>query len=259
MKVARNSDPCDNRLQMAQALEGRRLRAADGEIGRLQALCLDDARWAVRYLLVDCSGWLDGRKVLVSTLAVDESGTDESSLCVELTRGEIKGSPPFDAERPISRAYEACYYQYYNWPAYWELDPLAGLPLSQIPASPQLVSHDTGHTRHQDRHLLLSTDVRGCEVVARDGSIGTIRDLVVDSRYWLVRYMEIETCSGWPVRYVLLSQAWIKGMDWIERKLFVDLARASIERAPQFDPSRGISHDYEAQLLEYYGYPPVSY
>jgi hypothetical protein len=254
MKVARNSDRGENRMQMAQALEGRPLRAADGEIGTLQALCIDDSRWAVRYLQVDCAGWLEGRKVLVLPLAVGDSGANESSLCVELTRAQIKGSPPFDAERPISRAYETRYYDYYNWPAYWELDPLAGLPLAQIPASPQLVSGYTEHTRHQDRHLLLSTDVRGYEVVARDGSIGTIRDLVVDTRYWLIRYMDIETCSGWPVRYVLLSQAWIKGVHCVERRVFVDLARAAIARAPRFDPSRGISHEYEAQLIEHYGY-----
>jgi len=255
MKAACNSDRGENCLRMAQAFEGRPLQAADGDIGTLQGLYIDGARWMVRYLLVDCAGWLEGRKVLVAPLAVGESGADESSLCVELTRGQINGSPPFDAGQPISRAYETRYYQYYNWPAYWEFDPLAGLPLSQLPASPQLVRDDAGHTRDLDRHLHPSTDVRGCEVVARDGSIGTIRDLVVDTRYWLIRYMEIETSSGWPVRYVLLSQAWIKSVHWTARRVFVDLARAAIARAPRFDPSSGISHAYEAQLFEYYGYP----
>jgi hypothetical protein len=255
MKAAHNSDHCENRLQMAQALEGERLRAADGEIGTLQALCLDDARWAVRYLLVDCAGWLKDRKVLVSPLAVGESGSGESSLYIELTRRQIEDSPPLDAEQPISRAYEIRYYQYYDWPAYWELDPLAGLPLSQISTFPQLVNGDAADSRHQDRHLFPDSDVRGCEVVARDGSIGTIRDLVVDTRYWLVRYLEIETTSGGPARYVLLSQTWIKGVHWTERRVFVDLARAAVARAPSFDPHRGISHEYEAQLFKHYGNP----
>ena len=242
-------------LQMAQALEGRRLQAADGEIGILEVFCFDDVKWVIRYLLVDSGVWLKGRKVLVSPLAVGETGADDSFLCVELTRSQIQGSPPFDAERPISRAYETRYYQYYNWPAYWELDPLAGLPLSQIPALPQLVSDDPARTRQQDRHLNSSRDLRGCEAVARDGSIGSVRDLVVDTRYWLIRYLEIETCGGWPVRYVLLSQAWIKRVDWTEHRLYIDLPRAAIARAPRFDPSRGISHDYEAQLFEHYRHP----
>ena len=243
---------------MSQALEGCSLLAADGEIGTLEALYFDDVRWAIRYLLVDSGGWLRRRRVLVSPLAVGEIGADERFLCIELTCGQIEGSPPFDTDRPISRVYEARYYQYYNWPAYWELDPLAGLPLSQIPASPQLVNENTARARHQDRHLHLQHGLRGCEAVARDGSIGSVRDLVVDTCYWLIRYLEIETCGGWPVRYVLLSQAWIKRVDWTEHRLFIDLPRAAIARAPRFDPSRGISHEYEAQLLEHYG-NPVSY
>jgi hypothetical protein len=212
-------------------------------------------RWAIRYLLVDCAGWIEGRKVLVSPLAVGEPGAGESLLYVELTRGQIRDSPPFDAERPISRAYETRYYAYYNWPAYWEIDPLAGLSRSQIPATPQLVSGDSVHARHQYRHLFFSSDVRGCEVVARDGRIGTIRDLVVDTRYWLIRYMEIETCSGWPVRYVLLGRDWITSVHWMERRVFVDLACAAIARAPRYDPATDISPDYEARLLVHYGNP----
>jgi len=255
MKAARNSDRCENRLQRAQTLEGLPLRAADGEIGTLQALCLDDARWVVRYLLVDCAGWIEGRKVLVPPLALGESRAGESSLCVELTRGQIKDSPPIDPERPVSRAYEIRYYRYYDWPAYWEFDPLAGLSLPQIPASPRLVNGDAADSRQQVRHLFPGSELRGCEVVARDGSIGTIRDLVVDTRYWLIRYMEIKTGSGWPVRYVILSHDWIKCVHWIERRVFVDLASAAIARAPRFDPTKGISHEYEAQLLEHYGNP----
>jgi hypothetical protein len=255
MKMAQNRKHTVDHLQMSQALEGCSLLAADGEIGTLEALYFDDVRWAIRYLLVDSSGWLRRRRVLVSPLAVGEIGADERTLCIELTCGQIEGSPPFDTGRPISRVYEARYYQYYNWPAYWKLDPLAVLPLSEIPVSPQLVNGSISRARHQDRHLHLSTDLRGCEVVARDACIGHVHDLVIDTRYWLIRYMEIETCSGWPVRDVLLSQAWIKYVHWMERRVFVDLACAAIARAPRFDPSRSISHDYEAQLFEHYGNP----
>jgi hypothetical protein len=38
---------------------------------------------------------------------------------IDLTKEEIKGSPEFDARKPVNREYEAVLYDYYGRPGYW--------------------------------------------------------------------------------------------------------------------------------------------
>jgi hypothetical protein len=53
-------------LHSTNELEAFRLVATDGEIGRIMDFYFDDEAWGVRFLAVDTSHWLGGRKVLVS-------------------------------------------------------------------------------------------------------------------------------------------------------------------------------------------------
>ena len=41
-----------------------------GLIGEVDDLYFDDEDWAIRYLVVDTGGWLSGRKVLISPVAI---------------------------------------------------------------------------------------------------------------------------------------------------------------------------------------------
>lgn len=242
MKVALHRKPAENHLQMAQVLEGRILQGADGRIGTLDAFCFDAVGWVMRYLVVDTGDWLMGRRVLVPPFAVGDTSEQEMTVNVELTRRQIEGSPPLDADRPIKRAYEVRYYAYYNWPPYWEVEPLAGVLLSQVPVSPELVTGESTSRRYQESHLRLSSELRGCEVVALDGAAGNIRDLVIDLRYWSLRYLSIEIRDKESAGNVLLSPVWISHVDWRGRTVNVDLQRAAIMNAPRFDAARGISH-----------------
>ncbi len=57
-------------LTKATYLKGLVIRATDGELGTVDQLYFDDETWASRDLTVDTGGWLGGRKVLVSPLAI---------------------------------------------------------------------------------------------------------------------------------------------------------------------------------------------
>ena len=56
-------------LQSIQKLYADKLGAADGEIGHVKDFYFDDQSWAVRYLVADTGGWLNGRQVLISPYA----------------------------------------------------------------------------------------------------------------------------------------------------------------------------------------------
>jgi PRC-barrel domain len=240
-------------LQPARKLVRCLLHAVDGEIGTVEALYIDDVSWMVRYLLVDTGDWLADRRVLISPVAVGEVREDEKTIFIELTRRQIENSPPFDTDRPVSRRYEVEYYQYYDWPVYWEDDRVSGVALSSVSLETEPLAGREAHTRRREMHLQRTTRVNGCVIVAHDGAFGQVRDLIVDTRYWVIRYLEIETHRGRPGSHALVSPDWIERMSWRDHLMSIGLASTAIDSAPGFDPSSGISRDYEARLFKHYG------
>ena len=190
-KTALNRMRYHSPLQSVHHLEHCTLYAVDGAIGTVEALYFDEVNWAVRYLLVDTGGWLNGRRVLISPVAVGEVRAEEQTIFIELTRAQIESSPPLDPDQPVSRRYEEAYYRHFDWPVYWEEDRVSA----------------RGRRKGilQEKHLQDTARVEGCLSVAADGAIGTVRDIFVDIRYWVIRYLEIETRGNRPGRHVLVS------------------------------------------------------
>ena len=52
-------------LQVISPLKGFAIEATDGRLGTVVDFLFDDASWKLRWLVVDCGTWLEGRKVLI--------------------------------------------------------------------------------------------------------------------------------------------------------------------------------------------------
>ncbi|MBK9166200.1 MAG: PRC-barrel domain-containing protein [Bryobacterales bacterium] len=109
----------DPHLRSVREVSGYRIRAADGEIGRVADFIVDTDGWAIRYLVVDTRNWLPGRKVLVAPRWVQSIDWGDRLVHVRLHREDIKNSPEFDPNEPVNREYEARLYDYYGRPRYW--------------------------------------------------------------------------------------------------------------------------------------------
>jgi len=60
----------DPHLRSFDAIKGYRLRATDGEIGRVENFLIDRADWSIQYLIVVAGFWLTGKEVLLAPYAV---------------------------------------------------------------------------------------------------------------------------------------------------------------------------------------------
>ncbi len=95
--------------------------AEDGEIGRIDDLIVNEADWAIRYLIVDTGSWLKGKKVLISPWWVEGNvrGGEEDALRTNLLLEEIRHSPEYDFSDTITHDYENKLHEYYDKPKYW--------------------------------------------------------------------------------------------------------------------------------------------
>lgn len=235
-------------LRRLAEITGYRLHARDGEIGRLSQVYFDDEHWTVRYFVVRTGSWLLGQEVLVVPSVVTAVDDENRCLQVDLTREQIKNSPPVGTQLPVSRHYEQAYYRYYGWEPYWSGDPLLGPvpPMMPPPAGEEPAPPSNPHLRSSD-------EVSGYRIHAQDGEIGHVVDFVLEAPGWAVRYLDVDIGSWLAGRRVLLAPAWIDRIDWAGHEVVAKLACGAIRSAPAYDPSKVISRDYELALYKHYG------
>ncbi len=98
-------------------------------------------------------------------------------------------------------------------------------------------------------------DLKKYTLGATDGDVGHIADLFFDDRYWIVRYLVVETGSWLAERKVLVSPFSLGEADWAQQRLPVRLTREQVRNSPDIDTSQPVSRQHEVLYADYYDYP----
>jgi hypothetical protein len=112
----RNDNP---HLRSCNAVTGYHVHAPDGEIGHVSGFLVDEANWAIRYLIVDTSNWWMGHEVLISPTWISGVHWTDKTVSVELNRESVKASPPYDSTAMLGPERERDLHQHYGRPGYW--------------------------------------------------------------------------------------------------------------------------------------------
>ncbi|SLN62535.1 PRC-barrel domain-containing protein [Oceanibacterium hippocampi] len=251
-------------LQSMKELQGYRIQASDGDVGKANDFFFDDRVWTVRYMVVD-TGWLFGRKVLVAPDAVNDVNIVDEKFVVGLSKKAIEEGPGVSTDLPVSRQEEINLRRHYNWPYYWEaypagvmaaplvppLQPVRAIPEERNAAGESEAEIAEGH----DSHLRSANEVEGYHIEALDGEIGHVEDFLVDDETWVVRYMVIDTRNWLPGRKVIVAPVWAKAIDWSAKIVQVDLERQAIKESPEFTGHSEIGPEFEKSLESHYDRP----
>jgi hypothetical protein len=95
--LARSAETA-GRLRSLRELEGFKISATDGNIGKVHDFYVDDEFWILRHVVVNTGPWLPRRKVLLSPGVLLEPDWHEHSFDVALTRGPVRTSPDIDTD-----------------------------------------------------------------------------------------------------------------------------------------------------------------
>jgi sporulation protein YlmC with PRC-barrel domain len=235
-------------------LFGYAIRATDGDLGKVDEFFFDDQTWTIRYVVVETGNWLFGRKVLIALAAFGKPESESRTFLVNLTRTQVRNSPNIDAQRPIYRQQEVELHEHYRWPwrgGYGGTFGTTPLPLSAGEEPAEQPNSESG--RRDDPHLRSTRQVTGYHIHATDGEIGHVEDFLVEDEDWSIRFLVADTHNWLPGKKVILSPKWIKGVQWADSSVYFDLTRETVRNSLEYDPSRPISRDYEAFLLDHFG------
>lgn len=100
------------------------------------------------------------------------------------------------------------------------------------------------------------SEIDGYEIAARDGTIGSVDDMLFDEVRWTVRWLVVDTGTWLSGRRVLLPPAALGHPDVGTQQFPVSLSRRRVETSPPFDSDRPVSRQLEAGLYDYYGWSP---
>lgn len=189
--------------------------------------------------------------MLISPYALDAADEGARVVPVDLTKKQIENSPALASDEPVSRQYEMQYYGYYAWPMYW-YGPYAWGPTTYPARGGERWAQPPRGQDTDDPHLRSTGDVAGHHIRAEDGEIGHVEDFLIDDETWTIRYLVVDTRNRWPGKQILISPQWIERVSWRDAKVFINLPRETIKRAPEYMGDSLVTRDYETELYRHY-------
>jgi hypothetical protein len=243
-------------------LKGLAVAGLDQQVGECTDVLFDDVAFSLRYFVVKTGGWLRGREVLIAPPAIKAVHPEHGLLVSNLTKKQIEDSPPLDSHPPVSRQYEELLHQYYEWPPYWGMPLEAGIGLYgmgppplrfQEPADPEAEKARSRieQLERADSHLQSADDVVGYALHGEDGDVGHVKDFLIETTRWQIKYLVVETGHWFSSRKVVIDRGWIRRVDWTDRNIQVGLRRSDVEEAPPYHPE-ALGTTYEKDLTAYY-------
>jgi sporulation protein YlmC with PRC-barrel domain len=243
-------------LRTLKDLEHYSVSATDGDVGAVKDFLFDDERWVVRHLVVAVDVF-NGRRVLVSPISIRTADWSRQRFYLALTLDALRNSPSIDVDRPVSRQREREYYDHFGYAYYWRYPGAWGLgdvPVT-LAGAPPIEATRHPHDPPDDVHLRSANEVRGYHVQGADEAIGHISDFIVDAESWDLRYLIVDTSNWWLGRKVVVPPHWARSVSWSERKVHIDMTRQAIKSSPEWDPSAGVTREYETLLHNYFQRP----
>ncbi|MBD3402024.1 hypothetical protein GF420_03940 [candidate division GN15 bacterium] len=75
------------------------------------------------------------------------------------------------------------------------------------------------------------TSLCGCKIIAKDGLLGKVAELLIDDKHWRVRFIVVEVSHWQPGHRVLLPMTALGDISWDNQVVRVPMTRdALIER-----------------------------
>jgi sporulation protein YlmC with PRC-barrel domain len=235
-------------------LTGFSIETSDGKKGKIKDFLFDEDNWKVRYLDGDFGSLFKYKRVLLPVNVMKEPDWDNKFIPLDITTQIIDKSPSPEDKPTVSREYEKELMSYYGYSAYWSTGQIAPVnPGMYYPARPLEVPSKKPDEKTLDTSLRSFNEVSGYHILATDGHLGHVEDVIVDDTDWQMVYLIIDTSNWLPwSKKVILLISWLKEISYVTKEVSVDADTELIKDAPEIDTGKPIEEAFEKALLDYY-------
>lgn len=242
----------------ATTIEKFSLKAQDGEMGKAKDLYFNEQTYTVRYLTVESKKWFPDQIIYLSPSAIDHIDFEKNVIKVNNTKDELREVAGVKHESEMNHQREQELTTSMNWNQYWVGDEVWGrhaTPLNSTsdvkPSS--VVTDRTDHLRSVNH---MKGVFNHANVIAEDGDMGYVADVIIEKETWRIRYFVIN-CGKWSTHQLtLISPDWITSANWTKDEFYVDMTLEGIEKGPLYQKRKPITRDFEERMYHNYGKEP---
>jgi uncharacterized protein YrrD len=98
-------------------------------------------------------------------------------------------------------------------------------------------------------------DLTDVPVVATDGKVGRVCNLLFDDQSWKVRYFVVDLRSWLTRREVVVSASLMDRPNWKKKLVRALITREEVRHSPGVDSAKPVARQQKLALREYYGWP----
>jgi uncharacterized protein YrrD len=234
-----------------KSLIGYGMEATDGDIGKVEDFYFEDTTWVISYLILKTGNWFLYRKVLISPQAIVKRYKAPGLFAVNLSKEQIRTSPDIDTDKPVSRQQDMQLYGHYAWQRYGGSGFYAGgsAIMDGDPIIDEKIMKEADPNdkrKDDDLHLRSTEKIMGYHIHASDGDFGHVSDFIFDDANWQIIYLVVDSHYWLGGKQFLIETGTVKGIQWGNSKVVVNLSTDAIKECPvydesQFKPSESVS------------------
>ncbi len=98
-------------------------------------------------------------------------------------------------------------------------------------------------------------DLKGYQVSATDGDLGSVVDFLFDDQRWVIRHLVVETGGFLAGHGVLISPISFRNAEWATHRFHLVLTEDEVRNSPSVEVDKPVSRQHEQDYYRYYGYP----
>ncbi len=247
-------------LRKLNDLIGDELYTEDGVFGRLEDLLMDTSTWQVRYFIVDTRKHLKRDRLLLPPARISQPDPTRRAWSVDIEHSQLEESPELPDIDELERRHEEDLHAFHGWRPYWPTGTMPRGAVGQRPVGPEAAEGPPTGVPEEDESgegtLRRASDLIDFALSAASDRVGSVVEVVVDTRHWRVRYLIVDGQGLHDPRPVLISVGWLERIDWAGHMLRTDIGAWQIDNSPRFKPDDPIDRRYEEELFEHYERQP---
>jgi uncharacterized protein YrrD len=236
---------------------GNSIETSDKTKGKIKDFLFDEDAFKIRYIDADFGGFFKDRRILLPIDVFSKGKWDNKHFSLNITEKDIDSSPSSEDKPTISRLYESLLMKHYGFPTYWSPGFFPPTPTRQYLSGmrkndpTQEVSEEK--INEKDTRLRSFNEVKGYFLLATDGHLGHVEDIIVDDNGWQMTYLIVDTSNWRPwSKKVILMINWLEKISYETHEVFIDIDTETVKNAPEIDISKPVEQSFEEALLKYY-------
>ncbi len=230
------------------------IETIDGMKGKVKDFLFDEDTWVIRYVEADFGGFFKAKKILLPADVLTDPLWDSKHFPLNISKEKIEKSPKPEDKPTISREYEEELIRHYGSVAYWGPGYIPPTHTDlYYPMRPMNVPSKKINEEELDSRLRSFNEVKGYHILATDGTLGHLEDVIIDDADWQLIYLIVDTSNWrpWSKKVILLIN-WLDNISYVSREISIDVHTDVIKNAPEFDTNKPVEQAYEEALMKYY-------